>query len=156
MKRQTVLVLAASLMAIALISCGEPDEIDPGAGGDDPDTPVTSGPVDNSPVPDGSPSYTEPQPGQDDLRAIAWDNYRVKDDGNTLYVKYWSGVEPCNVLDHVDVEYTSDEVIVTVWEGSSPTDKNTACIEIAVLKTTIVELDEPLGDRKVVDGSKGA
>lgn len=140
------------------VACGSSEGIDPGAnGGPDPDTPVTSGPGDDpsQPAPDPTPSYTEPQPGQLDVRPIAWESYNIGSD-DRLYVSYWSGVEPCYVLDRVEVEYLPKKVFITLFEGHSPADEDTACIEIAMLKTTIVELDEPLGDRKVLDGAPKA
>lgn len=38
-------------------------------------------------------------------------------------------------------------------EGSDPGARDTACIEIAVLKAVDVTLDRPLGDRRLVDGA---
>jgi hypothetical protein len=148
--RRGIPVLAVAGL-IVLAACGSPaDDIDPGAGG--PDEPVSTTIDPNAPVPKGSPSITEPQPGQADVRPIPWDRYKAQ--GKTLRIKWWSGVEPCNVLDHVDVEETPEKVTVTLYEGHTESDEDVACIEIAVLKTTIVELSTPLGDRKVVDGAE--
>ena len=42
------------------------------------------------------------------------------DDGRTVTIDFWSGVEPCYVLDHVDVGYATDEVTITLFEGTEP------------------------------------
>jgi hypothetical protein len=56
-------------------------------------------------------------------------------------VAWWSGVEPCSVLAGVDVARDGDTFTLTVREGSAaPPD--TACIEIAQYKATIVDLGE--------------
>ncbi len=75
------------------------------------------------------------------------------DDGAAVKLFWWSGVEPCNVLDRVEVEYTDEAVTMTLFEGHTETEEDVACIEIAMKKATIVELDEPLGDREIVDGA---
>jgi hypothetical protein len=55
-------------------------------------------------------------------------------------ITWYSGVEPCNVLDSVDVDQGGNEFVLTLVEGTS--DPNAACIEIAELKATIVDLGE--------------
>jgi hypothetical protein len=76
----------------------------------------------------------------------------VGDDGRTVAIDFVSGIEPCYVLDHVDVTYGEDRVTITLHEGSDPDAGDVACIDIGVYKRTIVVLDEPLGDRTIVDG----
>ena len=95
-----------------------------------------------------------PRRGMADLRPVAWDKARRVSDGRSLRITYWSGVEPCNVLDHVDVEYTDSTIVVTLYEGHDPDGGDVACIEIALLKAVVVDLDEPVAGRKLVDGAK--
>ena len=151
------LVLAACVLTLG--ACGEATSDDAGGPGGGvagspgmPDAPVGTHLDPNEPMPEPSPSLVEPEPGQVDVRRIGWESYEA--DGSQLLISYWSGVEPCSVLDHVDVRETRKKVTVTLFEGRSPTDEDVACIEIALLKGTIVELEEPLGDRKVVDGAR--
>lgn len=142
------------LVVLLLGACGSPDKgTDPGAGGD-PDTPVSSTPGDDQSRPDPEPSITEPQPGQANVHPVGWDRAKVGNDDRTVTIKYWSGVEPCNVLDHINVEYKSDKIVISLFEGNTPSDEDTACIELAVEKTTIVELDEDVAGRKITDGAK--
>jgi hypothetical protein len=148
----------ALLLALSLLlpACGEPG--DGAAGGSPPASP--DDPVSSTPDPDASPDeggaqLVEPQPGQADARPIPWTRAKVLDDGAAVKLFWWSGVEPCNVLDRVEVEYSDDAVMVTLFEGHTETDEDVACIEIALKKATIVELDEPLGDREIVDGASG-
>jgi hypothetical protein len=95
----------------------------------------------------------EPRPGMAGVRPHAFDRVDVSEDGRTATVLYWSGVEPCYVLDHVDVEYGANAVTITLYEGHDPDADDVACIEIALMKKVVVELDEPVGDREIVDGA---
>ena len=45
----------------------------------------------------------EPTPGMADVRARPFDRAMLNDDG-TVTILFTSGVEPCAVLDHVDVD----------------------------------------------------
>ena len=76
----------------------------------------------------------------------------VADDDVTVSVGFVSGVAPCSVLDHVDVDYGTDTVTITLFEGHDPSAGDVACIDIGVLKRVIVTLDQPLGGRTIVDG----
>lgn len=115
---------------------------------------VSSGPSDGSDQePNPGPSPVEPQPGQENVRAIGWERAKVDDDDRTVDVIFWSGVEPCYVLDSVEVEYRTDKVIITLFQGSTPSDEDVACIDIALKKVTTVDLDEPLAGRKITDGA---
>lgn len=94
----------------------------------------------------------EPTPGMADVRARGWDTVDVGAGGLRLTISFVSGIEPCAVLDHVDVVYGAKAVTVTLFEGHDPDAGNVACIDIGVFKKVVVDLDEPLGDRTVNDG----
>jgi hypothetical protein len=110
------------------------------------DNPVVTNPYDGA-------QKVEPMPGMSDLYPHAFDKAVVGDDGTTLTIFFWSGVEPCYVLDHVDVDDGPGAITVTLFEGHDASAGDVACIEIALLKKVIVQLDEPVGDRRVVDGA---
>lgn len=95
----------------------------------------------------------EPRPGMAGVNPTAFDKVVVGDDGRTLTIFFWSGVEPCYVLDHVEVDETRDAVTITLFQGHDPSAGDVACIEIALLKKVVVQLDEPVGDRRIVDGA---
>jgi hypothetical protein len=150
--------VAAGLM---LGACGEPapgPAAEPGidAGGTgSPDDPVSSSPGDAGgirPKP-GKRTLIRPRPGMADLQPMQWDKATVSDDGRSVKLNFYIGVAPCYVLDHADVDYDPDKVTITLYQGHDPRDKNSVCIDIAMAAATIVELDEPLGDRKIVDGA---
>ncbi|MBI4259289.1 MAG: hypothetical protein HY658_01865 [Actinobacteria bacterium] len=134
------------------VGCGQsPAEVPADA---DPDDPVSYTPCDDDPgAIDPGPTPVTPRPGMVDVRAREFDSVEVSDDGLTLTVAFYSGVEPCYVLDRVEVEEAAGSVTVTLYEGHEPGDEDFACIEIAVYKSVAVSLDEPLGDREVVDGA---
>jgi hypothetical protein len=65
----------------------------------------------------------------------------VRDDGKAVAdLRWWSGVAPCNQLDHVEIvkDDAAKTIHLTVVEGSGQGD--VACIEIAELHATVVDL----------------
>lgn len=95
----------------------------------------------------------EPTPGMSDVYPRAFDKTVVGEDGRTLTIFFWSGVEPCYVLDHVDTDYGPGAITVTLFEGHDASAGDVACIEIALLKKVVVQLEQPVGDRRIVDGA---
>jgi hypothetical protein len=87
------------------------------------------------------------------VRPIAFTAAAVRNDGRTVDVRFWSGIAPCAVLDHVEVAYASDTVTITLFEGSDPSAGVVACPEIAALKQVTVPLEQALADRRIVDGA---
>lgn len=126
-----------------LVGTPDCDDTVEGPDGENP-APLPTEPVD--------PQVVEPTPGMTNVYARMFDTATVGEDGRTVTIDFWSGVEPCYVLDHVDVAY-GGAVIITLFEGSAPTDEPVACIEIAVAKRVVITLDEPLGDRPIIDGA---
>ena len=110
------------------------------------DDPVVTDPYDGA-------QKVEPTPGMSGVNPTAFDKVVVGDDGKTLTIFFWSGVEPCYVLDHVDIDARSDAITVTLFQGHDASAGDVACIEIALLKKVVVHLDEPVGDRRIVDGA---
>ncbi|GAA0852203.1 hypothetical protein ACFQVD_28990 [Streptosporangium amethystogenes subsp. fukuiense] len=102
----------------------------------------------------GGPRPTRPEGHTENPRKVRWLKATPSKDGRSLRITWWSGVEPCNVLDRVTVRETAKRVTVTLWEGPSSKAQNVACIEIAIQKVTTVKLKKPLGARKVVDGAR--
>jgi hypothetical protein len=95
----------------------------------------------------------EPTPGMAGVRPRPFVKSIVNDDG-TVTILFWGGVEPCDVLDHVDVSYGAEAATVTLYSGHDPSAGNVACIDIAELKSVTITLDEPLGDRTIEDGTR--
>ena len=120
-----------------------------------PDTPVSSGPITSDPPPDdGGPIVVEPRPGMADVVARRFDSATVGDDDTTVTIDFISGIEPCAVLDRVDIQYGASTVTITLFEGHDPNAGDVACIEIAVYKRVVVQLDEPVDGRSIVDGAR--
>jgi hypothetical protein len=99
------------------------------------------------------PQIVVPRSGMTGVRPIAFDSATVRPDDRTVDVRFWSGIEPCSVLDHVDVAYGSDTVTITLFEGSDPSAGTVACPDIAALKQVTVLLDQDLAGRRIVDGA---
>lgn len=113
-----------------------------------PDDPVSAGPGagNGGGLPGdpgaGQPAMVTPVAGLLQLREVGAHRLTAAVDGRSVAVRveWWSGVEPCSVLAGVDVGRDGNVFRLTVREGTA--DPNAACIEIAVLKGTIVELGE--------------
>ncbi len=102
----------------------------------------------------GHPQDVTPTPGMDDMGPVVWTKAVIGTDERTLTIRFWSGIEPCSVLDHVDVAYDPGAVTVTLFQGSAPSAQVVACAEIAVLKQTMITLAQPLAGRPIVDGAR--
>ena len=160
MKKRPLFRTIAALSVVAglmLGACGEPASetaINPGSGGSaSPDEPVSSTPDPGVRPGAGKRTLITPRPGMADLQPMGWDRAKVADDGMSVKLNFYIGVAPCYVLDHVDVDYGPKKVTITLYQGHEPTDEDSVCIDIAMAAGTIVQLDEPLGDRQIVDGT---
>ena len=139
-------------------SAGDPGVMDPPCGQEvvhEADGSVTYTPCDtDEPPAPTEPALTEPAPGTTvNTYARPFDSATVADDDVTVTIDFVSGVEPCYVLDHVDVRYGKDAVTITLFEGTDESAGQVACIEIGVFKRTVLTLDEPLAGRAIVDGA---
>ncbi len=116
----------------------------PGAGGGA--GPIGGGPIGGGggggPVDPGQPSLVLPKPGQQNVHPVSIDKLSARVDGRhvVLNARWWSGVEPCSVLDSVGVARTGNDIVLTIREGADKL--GVACIELAMLKATIVDLGE--------------
>ena len=125
-----------------------PASVDPGnaAGGGTSGDPGTGigGPAGPTPVDPGAgqPALVIPKPGQLDPHPVSPQRLQASVDGRHVLVKvtWTSGVEPCYTLDSVKVQRSGMTIALAVLEGSS--DPNAMCIEIAMVKATIVDLGE--------------
>ena len=101
--------------------------------------PVNPDPVDPG---TGQAAVVVAKPGQLNPRPLPAAVLEASVDGRRVLVKatWWSGVEPCYVLDSVKVDRSGFDIAITLIEGTS--DPNAACIEIAMQKATIVDLGE--------------
>lgn len=137
--------------ALLLGACAGRDGNRTDSGQPDPDSDVsTTVPSPSSPEPAPTPLLVTPRPGLVDVGPNPFDKVVALDE-RTLEVRFWGGVEDCYGVDRVDVKYGDAEITVTVYQGRVPTAE--VCIEIAVLTAVRVNLDEPIGGRKIVDGA---
>jgi len=99
-------------------------------------------PSPGGPIVGGQPTIVVAKPGQLNAHPVGAATLETSVDGRHVLLKvtWWSGVEPCNVLDSVGVDRSGAEIAITLIEGASRLD--VACIEIAQLKATIVDLGD--------------
>ena len=90
----------------------------------------------------GGANLVIPKPGTRNPAAVQIAGLAVTVDGRlvTAQITWWSGVEPCYVFDSTHVARDGNTVTITALEGSG--DAGVACIEIAQLKTAILDLGE--------------
>ena len=119
------------------------DTVSNGASGD-PGTGASGPAIDPVPIQPGlnEPALVIARPGQQNPHPVAATSLEPNVSGRRVVVKltWYSGVEPCNVLDSVKVESAGNEFVLTIIEGTS--DPGALCIELAQLKATIVDLGE--------------
>ncbi len=90
-----------------------------------------------------APTIVTPGSGLSGVHPVGATSIETAVNGRDLAVRvaWWSGVEPCTVLSGVDVAQDGSTFTLTVREGSAaPPD--TACIDIAQYKASIVDLGE--------------
>jgi hypothetical protein len=115
-----------------------------GSGGlDDPVGTVPGNPNGGGNVIDpGKPAFVLPKPGQLDPHPVSIEDLSARVEGHRVVVTatWWSGVEPCYVLDSAAVKIDGKSITVSVREGTGARDQ--PCIEIAVHKVTVIDLGE--------------
>jgi hypothetical protein len=163
-RRRFLLVTAAMAVALAACSSGAaPAASSPPSSGPGPTTTPTSDPAGGGssdgnvgggavivdpgqPVPvdpaAGQPTIVIPKPGQKNPHPVSPATLQASVDGRHVLVKvtWWSGVEPCNVLDSVKVDRSGTDIAISLVEGAA--DLDAMCTEQALLKATIVDLGD--------------
>ena len=169
--RALLAVLTVSLMisacAGAAAPSAPPSEAPPSAspggsgGGSDPGVgsgePIGGAPGDPGVVDPGQPKFVVPQPGQQNVHPVSIEEMDVRVDGRhaVLNARWWSGIEPCTVLDSVAWKRDGKTITISVREGSGQGDL--VCIEIAVYKATLIDLGElDAGEYTVIAGEGNA
>jgi hypothetical protein len=160
-RRLGVGLLSLSLLLAACSTAAAPSAAPPSAS-PSPDAPVTAPPSDPADpsldpgIGDGA-KLVVPKPGQLDVRDVQADSLTARADGSTIVVTatWFSGVEPCNILDQVIVTKGASSFAITLREGHGP--EEVACIAIAELhKTEIAIPDVAPGTYQITDATGGA
>lgn len=113
--------------------------------------PATTAPVEPPPAPgfDEARQVEVDPSAQEPIMPVPLNSLEAGPDNTSIQLSVWG--DPCTVIADVEVTESASEVVVTASVGRS-TGADVACIEIAELLGTTVELDRPLGDRVLVDG----
>jgi hypothetical protein len=109
------------------------------------------------PAQPGQPQLVVPQPGQQMVHPVAIAELLARVEGRnvTLNARWWSGVEPCSVLDSVTIDRDGTTFTINLHEGTS--DLDSVCIAIAVEKVTAIDLgDLEPGTYTIVAGTGDA
>lgn len=158
-----VLIPLAAAVAVVVLFVGvralmSPTDDSPGTppvagGGSEPSGSAVPGDPGSSPA--EPPPGTDPSPPQStNPMAVVIDSF-YKYDGRRLAINYTIGVPECyGTIAPAKVVETEQSVSVTLTRiPPKDLNKDTACIEIALLKSVDITLETPLGDRTVLDGS---
>jgi hypothetical protein len=178
MKKHVALraVLTALTVSLVLVACSSaaapstppsegPPSASPGSsgGGSDPGLgsgePVGSDPGDpgNGGVDPGQATLVIPKPGQLNVHPVPIEEMEARVEGRhaVLNARWWSGVEPCYVLDSVAWKRDGKTITISVREGSGGDD--VVCIDLAMYKATVIDLGElEPGEYTVVAGDGNA
>jgi hypothetical protein len=141
--------LIIPLIAIAIAGCSAFGASSGGAGGEGGGRPANpGGTFGGAPPPQpvnpgaGNPVIVTAQPGQTNLHPIHPYELSSRIDGTghvIVRVRWWGGIEPCDVLDSVTVAREGATFTLTLQSGA-PAGLNVACIEIARDTATLVDL----------------
>ena len=85
-------------------------------------------------------------------RVTPWEVSSFSEDGRTITVEYSTCRGSGESFDRVEQTETSSAVILTVILRVNPRGD---CEDISIYHTTEVELAQPLGDRRLIDGRTG-
>lgn len=142
MKRTPAVVLG---LALAVAACGG---LTNGSAAS-PDDPVSTVATNDSSQDDPRRELREPEEGLVNIYDRPFDGHKSKGRKVTLF--YVSGVDECYGLDRIKIRERRHRVVLTIFEGTHP--EADACPDLGVYVKSIAILEEPLGDRKVVDGA---
>jgi hypothetical protein len=150
--RRAIAGLAAIVLLLAACSSAATSSAPPSANPTEPsaEAPVSAPPSDGtgggaSADPDfgvGAKPIV-PKPGQAiDIHPVAAEKLAARVEGNKIIVKalWFSGVEPCTILDSIVVNKGDGTYTITLQEGSSP--QEIACIAIAEQHVTEFEIPD--------------
>jgi hypothetical protein len=141
-----------------------PSAVPPSApGGSDagalpPDSPIVGEPPvrgGGDPGNQGQPTLVVPKPPTINPQPVAISQLVSQVEGRRvlLNARWWSGVEPCYVLDSVKVDRTGNTFTITLLEGASQ--QGAICIELAMEKVTLIDLGELEPGSYMIQASKG-
>jgi hypothetical protein len=154
--RPAFLFIAASLLLTACASAGSSPV--PSAAGPPSEPPAVSEPPALGAPEPGGVELVEPQPGQQDVHPVTIEQLDASASGTTVSVdaSWTSGVDPCYVLDRVEVAINDDQTVdVSLFEGTS--DPDAICVMMAVSKHTIFSFEVPeTGTWTIRDSQGGA
>lgn len=144
MKHFTRPTALLAVLAIALAACSAA-----AAGTDDPSTtPPTTVPPAEDQLPTDEPIQWRPISPEGDLGtegSVVGGGVLVAEDGNTVTVGFWMGVEDCFGVERIDIAETETKVAIDITVAARSADQ--VCIALAEARSVTVELDAPLGGR---------
>jgi hypothetical protein len=103
------------------------------------------------PVLGGAQRLVRPRPGLYYLEAQPWEQAVVTPDGGHLAIYFTGGLEPLHALDHIDVRYRPDRIVVTVFLGTTE-DVSSWKAGPGISQVALIELEERVAGRRLVDG----
>jgi len=109
-------------------------------------------PLQGRPVLGGRQGLVRPQPGLFNAEPEDWERAVVTPDDRHVAIGFASGLPPLHALDHVDVRYEPERIVLTIYLGTTE-DVDSWKAGPAIYRVVLCELDEPVAGRRLVDGS---
>jgi len=131
---------------------------DPNTGVQPPDSPIVGEPPvggGGAPGNAGQPTLVVPNPPTVNPAPVAISQLVAQVEGRRvlLNARWWSGVEPCYVLDSIKVDREGNTFTITLLEGAAQ--ENAICIEIAMEKVAVIDLGELEPGSYTIQASRG-
>lgn len=145
--RRAALILTAAGIGLILMACSGRGS----SSGRGPSPAVERSAAASSPIP------AEPQPGQPNPRPRPWQEALIGSDDRTLQVIYhnYETCYPTSVLDHIEVAYETESVVVTVFVSHPrPPPGEIRCGAVSFRVIASVQLTEAIAGREIVDGAR--
>ena len=108
-------------------------------------------PLRGRPVLGGGQELVRPQPGLFNVEPADWEKAVVTPDDRHVAIYFMVGPPALEALDHVDVRYQPERIVLTVYVGT--TEDVDSWKLPAICRVVLCELDEPVAGRRLVDGS---
>jgi hypothetical protein len=109
-------------------------------------------PLRGRPVLGGRQELVRPQPGLFNVEPDSWEKAVVTPDDRHVAIYFTSGLPPLHELDHVDVRYEPERIVLTVNLGTTE-DVDSWKAGPAISRVALCELDEPVAGRRLADGA---
>lgn len=144
----------AGLGVLALAGCAsQPAATSQPGSTASPSSSATAGPTATPNVVFGEARLVTPRAGMTGLHTVTWQAARLLSD-RVVRVYFYAGVEPCDVLDSVKVDYGTNDIAIGLFDGADPAAGTQTCGNDVMLKDVEITLTEDVEGRPFRDPAR--